>query len=149
MLVRHLDILAAIEWLRNYIDTEAPHLDKDRIGVYGESMGGASVLLAAANDKNQYPVLFPPFSFFSFLSFDYVSIHISAVVSESSYTSAREAFKSWIPAHVGGYVEFFGFDLFKSDAFLNYMWECIVFLFPYPLLLPSFPFSYSSFISIC
>jgi len=105
-----LDILAAIEWLRNYIDTEAPHMDKGRIGVYGESMGGASVLYAAASDKNQY---------------------ISAVVSESSYTSAREAFKSWIPAHAGGYAEFLGFDLFKSDTFLNYMWECITFLFPY------------------
>jgi len=106
----YLDILAAIEWLRNYSDTEAHHLDKDRIGVYGESMGGASVLLAAASDKNHY---------------------INAIVSESSYTSAREAFKSWIPAHAGGHVEIFGFDLLRSEAFLDYMWDCITFLFPY------------------
>lgn len=106
----YLDILAAVDWLRNYIDTEAKQLDKNRIGIYGESMGAATVLLAAASDNNSF---------------------VNAIACESSYTSASEAFKSWIPAHVGGYVEIFGFDLFRSDSFLDYMWRCITFLFPY------------------
>jgi len=107
----YLDVLAALDWLHDgIVNGDLPGLDPDRIGVYGESMGGATVLMAAGSDTKNY---------------------INAIACESSYTSAKEAFKSWIPAHAGGYVEFLGFDFAKSDAFLEYMWKIIIFLFPY------------------
>lgn len=107
---RHLDVLAALDWLHDHIENEKPYLDSGRIGVWGESMGGATVLLAAASDSKSY---------------------INAIACESSYTSAKEAFKSWVPAHASGYINMFGYDLMRSDAFLEYMWSTIVLLFPY------------------
>lgn len=87
---RYLDVLAAIKWMREYIEREATHLDKERIGVYGESMGAASVLIAAASDKNLYPSFYYSLSILLFYSFFlYISgvsfFFIIALVSPASF----------------------------------------------------------------
>jgi pimeloyl-ACP methyl ester carboxylesterase len=63
------DVLAAVDWLRANADELG--VDPERVGLWGESMGAATSLLACQKDRHER--------------------RIKAVVSDSSYLNARGA----------------------------------------------------------